>query len=102
VATNESSDLAAKHPPGSVSTSRQGWADHDHCASTPTSTNIGTDVVKFGYAGCAWSSSTAHYRVIGSGHTWPGATVHNGPGTTTLSISATAVIWRFFLSHPLG
>lgn len=78
-----------------------GWAAHDHCASSPASTDIGTDVVKFAYADCAGASSVQHYRVIGGGHTWPGATVHNGPGGTTLTISATAIMWRFFLSHPL-
>ncbi|HEY4022928.1 MAG TPA: hypothetical protein VGM75_29840 [Pseudonocardiaceae bacterium] len=80
----------------------QGWAVHDQCAVTPTSTDIASDVVAFAYPGCAWGSSVEHYRVIGGGHTWPGATVHNGPGHTTLSISATAVMWQFFLSHPLG
>jgi polyhydroxybutyrate depolymerase len=79
-----------------------GWAAHDHCATTPASTGIGTDVVKFTYPDCAVWSSVEHYRVIGGGHTWPGATVHNGPGLDTLTISATAIMWRFFLSHPLG
>ncbi|HJP77298.1 MAG TPA: ferulic acid esterase [Pseudonocardiaceae bacterium] len=78
-----------------------GWAAHDHCAADPVSTDIGTDVVKFAYPGCIWFSSVQHYRVIGGGHTWPGATVHNGPGVTTQTISATAIMWRFFLSHPL-
>ena len=78
-----------------------GWAEHDHCAATPASTDIGTDVVHVAYTGCAWGSSVQHYRVIGGGHTWPGATIHNGPGNTTLTISATAIMWRFFLSHPL-
>lgn len=79
----------------------RGWADHDRCAATPTSTNIGTDVVKFTYTGCARFSSVEHYRVIGGGHTWPGATVHNGPGNTTTTISATTIMWHFFLGHPL-
>ena len=79
-----------------------GWAAHDHCATTPDSTDIGTDVVKLGYPDCAGRSSVEHYRIIGGGHTWPGATVHNGPGVTTLTISATAIMWRFFLSHPLA
>jgi polyhydroxybutyrate depolymerase len=78
-----------------------GWADHDHCAPTPTSTDVGTDVVNVDYSRCARGSSVEHYRVVGGGHTWPGATVHNGPGNTTLTISATAIMWRFFLSHPL-
>jgi polyhydroxybutyrate depolymerase len=78
-----------------------GWATHDHCAATPSSTDIGTDVVKFSYPGCAWFSSVQHYRVVGGGHTWPGATIHNGPGNDTQTISATALMWQFFLAHPL-
>lgn len=78
-----------------------GKAADDHCAPAPTSTGIGTDVVEFAYPGCARHSSVEHYRVIGGGHTWPGATVHNGPGVTTQTISATDIMWRFFLSHPL-
>jgi len=78
-----------------------GWADRDHCAATPTSSDIGTDVVRFAYRDCARHASVEHYRVIGGGHTWPGATVHNGPGTTTTTISATRIMWRFFLGHPL-
>ncbi|HEY4459083.1 MAG TPA: PHB depolymerase family esterase [Pseudonocardiaceae bacterium] len=78
-----------------------GWATHDHCAATPTSTDIGTDVVTFSYPGCAWFSTVQHYRVIDGGHTWPGATIHNGPGNDTQTISATALMWQFFLAHPL-
>jgi hypothetical protein len=40
-------------------------------------------------------------RVLVGGHTWPGATIHNGPGVTTPTISATAIMWRFFLKHLL-
>lgn len=78
-----------------------GWATHDHCAATPSSTGIGADVVKFSYPGCAWFSSVQHYRVVGGGHTWPGATIHNGPGNDTQTISATTLMWQFFLAHPL-
>jgi creatinine amidohydrolase/Fe(II)-dependent formamide hydrolase-like protein len=71
------------------------------CAPTPRSTDIGADVVKFAYVGRARHASVGHYRVIGGGHSWPGATVHNGPGVTTSTISATRIMWRFFLGHPL-
>jgi hypothetical protein len=42
------------------------------------------------------------YRVVGGGHTWPGATpVRTAQlGATTASISATTLILRFFDTHP--
>ena len=79
-----------------------GWGANDACNSTPISTDIGTDVVEFDYYGCADRSSVVHYRVVGGGHTWPGATIENGPGVTTLTISATKIMWQFFLEHPLN
>lgn len=44
------------------------------------------------------------YTVEGGGHTWPGG--KSLPewmvGRTTRDISATQVMWAFFLQHPLG
>lgn len=77
------------------------WADYDGCDSTPNSEDIGSDVVEFDYQNCADGSAVQHYRIVGGGHTWPGATIENGPGVTTQTISATQIMWRFFLAHPL-
>ena len=76
----------------------QGWADHNHCAA-PTSHTIGSDVREFVWQPCAGGATVEHYRIAGGGHTWPGATIPSGPsgsGTTTHTISATALIWQFF------
>lgn len=78
----------------------QGWAVLDRCASA-SSNPIGTDVLRFTYRHCAADAEIRHYRIEGGGHTWPGATIHNGPGVTTQTISATEVMWRFFRMHPL-
>ncbi|GAA1713687.1 alpha/beta hydrolase family esterase [Fodinicola feengrottensis] len=79
----------------------QGWANHDHCGS-PTSTAIGSDVTKIAFQGCAGHAAVVHYRIAGAGHTWPGELVDSGPGSATHTISATEILWQFFLSHPLG
>jgi polyhydroxybutyrate depolymerase len=42
-----------------------------------------------------------HYRITGGGHTWPGELADSGPGHVTQTISATQVMWDFFLNHPL-
>jgi polyhydroxybutyrate depolymerase len=42
-----------------------------------------------------------NYRIVGGGHTWPGATVPSGPGRTTDSTDAAQVMEAFFASHPL-
>jgi polyhydroxybutyrate depolymerase len=78
----------------------QGWADHDQCDSS-TTTSIGTDVVEFAFQGCAAGSEVVHYRILGAGHTWPGELVDSGPGSATQTISATNILWDFFLAHPL-
>lgn len=44
------------------------------------------------------SSDTRTHRL--SDMTWPEVTV-SGPGSSTQTISATDVMWRFFLGHPL-
>lgn len=78
----------------------QGWADHDHCGP-PASTAIGSDVTEIAFRHCAADADIVHYRIAGAGHTWPGELVDSGPGSATRTISATAVLWRFFLAHPL-
>ncbi|WP_033352519.1 hypothetical protein [Kitasatospora aureofaciens] len=50
---------------------------------------------------CVRGTEVTHYQVIGGGHTWPGAVAPSGPGHTTQTISATAVMWEFFTRHPL-
>ena len=76
------------------------WAEHDHCGPA-ASTTIGTDVTEIAYGHCAAHADVVHYRIEGAGHTWPGELVDSGPGSATQTVSATRVLWRFFLTHPL-
>jgi len=44
------------------------------------------------------------YTLLGGGHTWPGAAPSPDPtgGSANVAIDATAVMWDFFVSHPLA
>lgn len=70
------------------------------CGSEPVKTQIGSDITESAWSGCSSRGDLIHYRVTGGGHTWPGATVVSGPGQTTQTISATALMLSFFASHP--
>jgi polyhydroxybutyrate depolymerase len=76
------------------------FAARDHCSGAPAGTPIGPDVTHLVWSGCAPGSALEHYRIAGGGHTWPGALAGSGPGRTTDTISATAVMWAFFQAHP--
>lgn len=54
-------------------------------------------VVKYEYLNCANNEEVVLLKVIGGGHTWPGAF---GPDTNQ-DIIADQEIWRFFLKHQL-
>jgi polyhydroxybutyrate depolymerase len=77
------------------------WASRDRCAGSANSP-IGPDVTAFVWNGCARGTDLVHYRVAGGGHTWPGASEPSGPGGTTRTISATSILWDFFVAHPLS
>jgi len=41
------------------------------------------------------------YRIVGGGHTWPGAAVNiTALGLTTKQVSATGEMWKFFAASP--
>jgi polyhydroxybutyrate depolymerase len=80
------------------------WAALDHCGTTPATRSIAADVTLLSFP-CPKGVAVELYRVQGGGHTWPGSQVMAGlsgiTGTTTMSISADAVMWSFFQAHPL-
>jgi polyhydroxybutyrate depolymerase len=80
----------------------ENWAAFDGCATSPTTTRVAGDVEHVTYAGCRPSGTVALYRIIGGGHTWPGAFAVNAArlGPTTSSIDATAMMLEFFAAHP--
>ena len=59
------------------------------------------DVVAERWNSCQQGSTVVNYRINGGGHTWPGAKVTSGPGITSHTVSATALMGQFFSEHPL-
>ncbi len=81
-----------------------GWARRNGCGRSPNRRNIGADVTLLSYP-CLSDASVNFYEVSGGGHTWPGSptlvSAETLVGRTTMTISATQIIWQFFQNHPL-
>ncbi len=78
-----------------------GWARLDGCASGPEVFYRQADVIAERWNSCQQGSTVVNYQINGGGHTWPGAQAPSGPGATTQTISATALMGQFFSEHPL-
>lgn len=76
------------------------WTAKDGCGADSRQA-IGPDVEELDWSSCAAGTEVTHYRVTDGGHTWPGAVAPSGPGGTTHTISAAAIMWAFFARHPL-
>jgi polyhydroxybutyrate depolymerase len=78
------------------------WASFDGCGTPPVPTWVADDVQRIDWRGCPANGTVELYRILGGGHTWPGATPVRELelGTTTPSISATELILDFFDAHP--
>lgn len=85
----------------SVEDSLAFWILHNHCPSHAQIEQYG-DVTHLTYAPCDLGASVELYKIEGGGHAWPGADGPGWPGgdEPSQSISATALIWEFFMSHP--
>ena len=70
------------------------WANHNGCTGGPNETVVDTEVVRIDWTGCA--EPVVMYRIVGGGHTWPGAIDIARLGSTTHQISATDEMWRLF------
>jgi polyhydroxybutyrate depolymerase len=79
------------------------WAKRNRCASGPVDSTVTSDVTRRSYSRCANGADVVLYTIIDGGHTWPGG----GPmpawfaGSTTHTIEASRIMWRFFADHPL-
>src|SRR3954447_18354161 len=78
------------------------WAAFDGCDTRPSTRPVAADVQLVTYANCAAHAAVELYRVVGGGHTWPGAVAVNPErlGPTTSSIDATGLMLEFFAAHP--
>jgi polyhydroxybutyrate depolymerase len=71
------------------------WAGHNGCAAGLSETRLSSQVVRLSWKGCA--VPVVMYRIVGGGHTWPGAAIAvTRLGLTTKQISATDQMWKLF------
>ncbi|TGE25918.1 T9SS type A sorting domain-containing protein [Hymenobacter aquaticus] len=83
------------------------WARFNGCAPTPTVTTVpntnttdGSTAERYVYGGGRNGSVVEHYKIIGGGHTWPGAPVTIG--VTNRDINASVEVWRFLRRYRLN
>ncbi|WP_190242570.1 extracellular catalytic domain type 1 short-chain-length polyhydroxyalkanoate depolymerase [Hymenobacter lapidiphilus] len=83
------------------------WAQRNGCNPTPVITQVpninttdGSTAERQVFSGGRNGSVVEHYRIIGGGHTWPGAPVNIG--VTNRDIDASKVVWQFLRRYQLG
>jgi len=80
------------------------WAGRNGCDPTPTGSTIAADVTLVSFS-CPTGAEVELYRVTDGGHAWPGSEFSKKiaavVGRTTDSISATELMWTFFVAHPM-
>jgi polyhydroxybutyrate depolymerase len=72
------------------------WAAHNGCAPARTDTELSSQVVRLSWTHC--TAPVVMYRIVGGGHTWPGATVTVPLGLTTHQINASQQMYDLFAS----
>ncbi len=83
------------------------WRKWNNCDAVPTMTNVPNTVLTDGagaehyvYDNGDNGTSVELYKIIGGGHTWPGALFNTG--VTCMDFSASKEIWRFFSQYSLS
>ncbi|PJJ58625.1 extracellular catalytic domain type 1 short-chain-length polyhydroxyalkanoate depolymerase [Hymenobacter chitinivorans] len=83
------------------------WVRFNGCSATPTVTTVpntnttdGSTAERYVYGGGRNGSAVEHYKIIGGGHTWPGAVVNIG--VTNRDINASVEVWRFLRRYRLS
>lgn len=91
----------------SVPTILTHWIDFNHCETTAVvtqlpdvNTNDGCTAEHYLYGGGDAGSTVEHYKIIGGGHSWPGASININ--VTNMDFSASAVIWQFLRKYNLS
>jgi polyhydroxybutyrate depolymerase len=83
------------------------WAQFNNCSLIPSITQVpdsdtldGCTAELYIYDDGDWGSRIELYKIIGGGHTWPGAPVI--VGVTNMDFSASSEIWRFLRRYDLN
>ena len=84
-----------------VGDTMQFWVANNGCPTQPQTTVSGS-ITHDVYAPCDSGSAVELYTITGGKHAWPGGeAVNQAMGEPNMEISATALMWEFFLSHPM-
>lgn len=82
------------------------WARNNQCPQSPDfellpniNTTDGSTVEKYTFAPCDENRKVILYKILGGGHTWPGALLQIG--VTNRDIQANVEIWNFFKNYTL-
>jgi len=79
----------------------QFWVDKNECSDQVQRTEAGS-IVHDLYAPCLQNSAVELYTILDGEHAWPGGeAVSPQVGEPTMEISATSLMWEFFVSHPM-
>lgn len=78
------------------------WAQKSRCDAEPEVTEIGSEVTKLAWTGCADGSEVTLYKIIGGGHDWPGKDPATAVMPSTQQIIATDEALAFAARHRLG
>lgn len=79
----------------------QFWVDFNSCPPEPQRSESGS-IIHDLYTPCQQNVSVELYTIVGGKHAWPGGeAVSQRMGEPNMEISATALIWEFFLAHPM-
>ncbi|MBK9291215.1 MAG: hypothetical protein IPM52_06285 [Bacteroidetes bacterium] len=83
------------------------WVGFNGTSSTPEiyplpdiNPNDGCTAERHTYAGGQNGTSIIHYKVLGGGHSWPGAPININ--ITNMDFSASEEIWRFFKQYTIN
>ncbi len=79
----------------------QTWALRDACSQKPETASLGNGVTSFTWTDCADHVTAAHYRVLHGKHVWPGSSSLKQVPAGDVNLDASALIWSFFVAHPL-
>ncbi len=80
----------------------EAWAERNGCDEVPSSSHAYPDVLQETWDNCAEGVEVTLLSLEGGGHTWPGAPLSVGLGSTSQHIDATDVVWAFFEAHPMN
>lgn len=82
------------------------WVGHNNCSATPIITEVpdidpndGCTAEQYLYPYGDNGSVVEHYKILGGGHSWPGAPININ--VTNMDFSASEEIWRFFSQYDL-